>query len=132
MTEHKYTFDALFSDAGPFDEPSVIKAVFPFVTIQKSTNDIFFKETYPLTNTEKILVYALAKKLLKTRSLIETEMITAVEVYKKTGIKRGSVDPIFKDLKKDGFLVGKIEYEVPVTKISQIINLISHHTNNHE
>ena len=124
MTDKAHTLDDLFSDSGPFDESAVIKAIQPFVTIQKSTNEIFFKESN-LTNEEKILVYGLAKKLLKTKGLITEEMITALEVVKKTGIKRGSVDPTFKALKEKGFLVGKKEYEIPVHKISQIISSLS-------
>ena len=124
MTDKTHTLDDLFSDSGPFDESAVIKAIHPFVTIQKSTNEIFFRES-SLTNEEKILVYGLAKKLLKTKGLITDDMITALEVHKKTGIKRGSIDPTFKSLKTKGFLVGKIEYEIPVHKITQIINSLS-------
>lgn len=124
MTEKTHTLDDLFSDSGPFDESEVIKAIQPFVTIQKSTNEIFFKESN-LTSEEKILVYGLAKKLLKTKGLIQDEMITAIEVHKKTGIKRGTVDPTFKGLKEKGVLVGKKEYEIPVHKITQIISSLS-------
>src|ERR1035437_2535794 len=124
MIDKAHTMDDLFSDIGPFDESAVIKAIHPLVTIQKSTNEIFFKEA-AITNEEKILVYGLAKKLLKTKGLIEKEMITALEVHTKTGIKRGSVDPLFKTLKAKGFLVGKKEYEIPVHKITQIINSLS-------
>lgn len=124
MTDKTHSLNDLFSDSGPFDESAVVKAIHPFVTIQKSTNGIFFKES-SLTNEEKILVYGLAKKLLKTKELIPEEMITALEVHKKTGIKKGSIDPTFKDLKAKGFLVGKKEYEIPVHKVTQIINSLS-------
>lgn len=124
MTDKTHTLDDLFSDSGPFDESAVIKTIHPFITIQKSTNAIFFKES-SLTNEEKILVYGLAKKLLKVKGLIDEEMITALEVNKKTGIKKGSVDSTFKALKEKGFLVGKIDYEIPVHKIIQIINSLS-------
>ena len=125
MTDKKHTLEDLFSDSGPFDESVVIKAIHPFITIQKSTNEIFFKETV-LKNEEKILVYGLAKKLLNTKGLIPKEMITALEVHKKTGIKKGTIDPTFKSLKEKGFLVGKKEYEIPVHKINQIISSLSH------
>lgn len=131
MTDQKHTLESLFSDAGPFDESAVIKAIFPFVTIQKSTSEIFLKESN-LTNEEKVLVFALAKKLLKAKSLIKTDMITALEVHKKTGIKKGTIDPVFMGLKGKGFLVGKKEYEIPVIKIPQIIKLINPKTDNHE
>lgn len=124
MNKKSYTLDDLFSDSGPFNEAEVAEAIHPFITIQKSTNEIFFKESC-LTSEQRILIYGLAKKLLKFKSLLESEMITALEVHKKTGIRKGTIDPLFKKLKQNGFLIGKREYEVPVNKIKEIINLIN-------
>lgn len=123
MTDKKHTIDDLFSDSGPFDEAEVVKAIQPFITIQKATNDIFFKGSAQKTE-QRILTYGLAKKLLNMKGLIETDKITAVEVHKKTGIKKGTIDPTFKKLKDDGYLVGKSEYEIPVSKISDVISVI--------
>ncbi|MEK7554550.1 MAG: hypothetical protein AAB518_01005 [Patescibacteria group bacterium] len=123
MTDRKHTIDDLFSDSGPFDEAEVVKAIQPFVTIQKATNDIFFKSSTQKTE-QRILTYGLAKKLLNMKGLVETDKITAVEVHNKTGIKKGTIDPTFKKLKEDGYLVGKSEYEIPVSKISDVISVI--------
>ncbi len=124
MSQNKATVDDLFSDSGPFDESLVVKAVQPFITIQKKTNEIFFKDSSP-TAEQKILIYGLAKKLLKTKGHIESEMITAQEIHEKTGIKKGTIDPCFKRLKETGYLVGKREYEIPTPKISDVIELLS-------
>ena len=124
MQNNKATVDDLFSDSGPFDESAVVKAIHPFITVQKKTNEIFFKDSSP-TAEQKILIYGLAKKLLKTKGHIESEMITAQEIHKKTGIKKGTIDTCFKKLKESGYLVGKGEYEVPVPKISDAIALLS-------
>lgn len=113
----------LFSDSGPFDESAVVEAIQPFVTIQKSTNEIFFKNSSP-TAEQKILIYGLTKKLLKTKGRIESDLITAQEVHKNTGIKKGTIDPVFKKLKESGYLVGKGEYEVPVPKITSVIDML--------
>jgi hypothetical protein len=123
MTDKIHTVEDLFSDSGPFDESEVVKAIHPFVTVQKLTNDIYFKSSN-LTIEDKILVYGLTKKLLKIRGLIDKELITALEIHIKTGVKKGSVDPTFKNLKEKGFLVGKKEYEIPIHKISQIISIL--------
>ncbi|MCH7805903.1 MAG: hypothetical protein IH995_01990 [Proteobacteria bacterium] len=123
MNNGKHKLEDLFSDSGPFDEAEVVKAIQPFITIQKSTNEIFFKKS-SLTVEEKILVFALTKKLLQVKGYLESDLITAAEVHKKTGIKKGSVDPTFKRLKDQGFLVGKREYEIPVHKIPEVISLI--------
>jgi hypothetical protein len=123
MNSKKPTVDDLFSDSGPFDEGAVVESIKPFVTIQKSTNEIFFKDSSP-TAEQRILIYGLAKKLLKAKGHIEDEMITAQEIHKKTGIKKGTIDPTFKKLKENGYLVGKGEYEIPTPKISEAIELL--------
>lgn len=119
----KPTIDDLFSDSGPFDEGSVVEVLKPFVTIQKSTNEIFFKDNSP-TAEQRILIYGLAKKLLKAKALIETDMITAAEVHQKTGIKKGTIDPTFKKLKETGYFVGKGEYEIPTPKVSDVVEIL--------
>jgi hypothetical protein len=124
MNQKKHTLDDLFSDSGPFDEAEVVKAIHPFITIQKSSNNIFFKDS-SMTTEQRILIYGLAKKLLKTKGLIETEMVTAAEVHNKTGIKKGSIDPAFKKLKENGLLVGKGDYEIPIPQIARILGMIS-------
>jgi len=120
----KPTLDDLFSDNGAFDESEVVKAIQPFVTIQRSSNEIFLRDA-GLSVEKKILVYGLAKKLLHVKGVLEDESITASEVHKKTGIKKGSTDPTFKKLKDGGFLLGKGSSEIPNMKISQIINMLS-------
>ncbi len=131
MTGTQHTLDDLFSDTGPFDESTVVGAIMPFVTIQKDTNEIFLKESV-LTVDERILVYGLTKKLLKTKGVIESELITAMEFHRKTGVKKGSVDPMFKKLKDSGMLIGKKEYEIPNHKILEIVKLIARKAPNHD
>jgi DNA-binding MarR family transcriptional regulator len=124
MPTEKPTIESLFSDSGPFDEAEVVKALQPHVTIQKSTNEIFFKGGQ-LSTQQRVLAYGLAKKLLRSKSLIETESITAQELHKKTGIKKGTIDPAFKVLREKGLLVGKRDYEIPTSKIHDIIEILS-------
>jgi Fic family protein len=117
------TIDDLFSDSGPFNEAEVIEVLHPIITIQKSTNLVFFKDN-KISATKKILAYALAKKLLKAKSINKSETISAQEVYEKTGLKKGTIDPTFKRLREEGFFVGKKEYEIPSHKVVDAINLI--------
>jgi hypothetical protein len=119
----KSPIDDLFSDSGPFDEAAVVEVLMPFVTIQKSTNEIFFKDQSP-TAEQRILIYGLAKKLLKAKGLVDSELISAVEVHQKTGIKKGTIDPGFKKLKETGYFVGKGEYEIPTPKVPDVIELL--------
>ena len=120
MTKEKYSVEMLFSDSGAFDEQEVIKALMPYVMIQKSTQSIFFKATR-LSAKARILAYGLAKKLLKSNDLIKSEYITANELHEKTGMKKGTIDPAFKGLREKGLLVGKRQYEIPTFKIQEVI-----------
>lgn len=124
MEDKKHKIEDLFSNSGPFDESSIVKAIVPFVTIQNNTNNIFLKRS-DLSIDKKILVYGLAKKLLKEKKIIENEFITAAELHKKTGIKKGSIDPNFKKLKDLGMIIGKGEYEISNHKIPEVIELIT-------
>ncbi len=124
MDTKKHSVEDLFSDNGPFDEAEVVKAIQPLITIQKSTHDIFLKNSSANAESQ-ILAYGLAKKLLRMKKLIENEMITALELHKKTGIKKGTIDPTFKRLKDEGYIVGKGEYEIQISKISKIIELLN-------
>lgn len=117
------TIEDLFSDSGPFNEAEVVQALQPLITIQRSTNKIFFKGVR-LPADRKILAYGLAKKLLKERGLVDNGLITAQKVHESTGIKKGTVDPTFKSLKEGGFLVGKGKYEIPAHKIQAVIQLL--------
>lgn len=124
MNEKIYTIDDLYSDSGPFNEAEVIEALHPLVTIQKTTNSIFFKKD-SLSAVQKILAYALAIKLLKHKGVISSELITAQEVFERTGLKRGTVDPTFKYLREKGFFVGKKEYEIPYHKVGEVIKVLN-------
>jgi len=121
--QKKLSVDDLFSDSGPFDEQALVNALHPLITIQKPAS-IFFKGA-KLNAKQAILAYALAKKLLKSKELIKTDIITAVEIHKATGLKKGTVDPTFKALKEDGLLVGKSECEIPTHKIFTVIELLT-------
>ena len=124
MTDKKLTIDDLFSDSGAFDENDVLGALHQHITIQKSTNNIYFKSSL-LSAYKKILAYGLAKKLLKSKDLIDSEKITAREVHEKTGIKKGTVDPSFKLLREKGLLVGKKEYEIPSYQVPNVIIILN-------
>jgi hypothetical protein len=123
MINKNMTIEDLYSDSGPFDEAAVVEVLKPFVTIQKSTNGIFFKDHSP-TAEQRILIYGLAKKLLKAKGLVAGELITAAEVHQNTGIKKGTIDPAFKKLKETGYFVGKGEYEIPTPKVADVVEIL--------
>src|SRR3989339_1037833 len=121
MTKEKNHIEELFTDGSAIDEERVVEALKPLITIQRDTKEIYFKDSQKITMEDKILAFGLAKKLLKTKGLIEQETISASEIHKKTSFKKGSIDPAFKSL-KGKFLIGKgRDYEIPNYKVNEII-----------
>ena len=121
MSAEKKYIEELFTDALPVDEKEIVEALKPVVTIQRNSKEIFLKNEKKLTVEDKILAYGLAKKLLKMLGYGETEIISASEVYEKTGIKKGSIDFAFKSL-RGNFLFGKRKsYEIPNYKVNEIV-----------
>lgn len=118
----KNELEELFTDSSPFNESEIVSLIKPFVTIQKNNFDIFLYNIDKFSADDKILLYILAKKILKFKKYIPEETISALEFHKKTGIKKGTVDPAFKNLNESGLLVGsKDTYEIPNIKIPEII-----------
>lgn len=116
----KHHIEDLFSDALPINEKEAVDAIKPIITIQRDSKDIHVRSDRKIAIDDKILAYGLAKKLLKLRGFIDNERISANEFYKKTGLKKGSIDPSFKNL-RGKFLVGKRkEYEIPNYKVDEI------------
>jgi hypothetical protein len=121
MTEEKKHIEQLFTDTSSIDEKKAVEALKPVITIQRDSKEIYFKDDQKLTMEDRVLVYGLAKKLLKMRDFIDNEIISAGEFYRKTGFKKGSIDPAFKSL-KGKFLFGKGKnYEIPNYKVNEII-----------
>jgi len=105
MSAEKKYIEELFTDALPVDEKEIVEALKPVVTIQRNSKEIFLKN----------------EKILKMLGYSETEIISASEVYEKTGIKKGSIDFAFKSL-RGNFLFGKRKsYEIPNYKVSEIV-----------
>lgn len=129
MRKEEKHIEKLFTDTGPIHEKEVVEALGPFVLIQRQTKDIFLKNLERLTVEEKIITYALAKKLLKIRGYTNNDIISASEIHKKIGIKKGSVDYAFKRLRESGLLVGRGKnYEVPNHKVDKIVRQLKSKT----
>lgn len=123
MIDKASSIEDLFSSGGGFDEAELVRVIQPFVTIQESTKEIFIKNS-SLTTEKQILVYGIAKKLLKSKDHVDSEMITAMEIVKNLKLKKGSVDPTFMKLKKSGLLIGKGNYEIPISRLTDVLNLL--------
>lgn len=119
--EEKNPIKELFTNTAPFDEEAVVKVLKPLVSIREGTYEIYFiKEDMKVD--DKILAFALVKKLLHSKSYREEGYVSAIEIHKNTGLPKGSIDFSFKSLRENGYLVGKGKaYEIPNYRIPQVI-----------
>jgi len=120
--EKKYT-ESLFSDTGPVDKKKVFEAIKDLVIIHKQDLRVYFqKQAKDFKIEDKILIYALAKKLMMLENFSESEEISAKEIVRISGMPGGSVYPTFKKLKESDFLVGSVSsYIIPNHKVDEVI-----------
>jgi len=121
MNKRKGYIEELFTDSSPIDEKSTVQALKYFITIQRDSKDIYFKNEKDLTVEDTILIYGLTKKLLNIRGLVGAEEISASEIYQKTGIKKGSIDSAFNRLRGKYIVGRKKNYVIPNFKVNEII-----------
>jgi len=114
--------EELFSDSGPVDLDQLVMVLKPFVRIHSDSKEIYLTDQGNKCNIKnKMLIYFLAKKLLKLEEFISTESVSAKEIADKLNLKKGSVDATFKTLRESGFIMGSgKEYNIPNYKISDI------------
>lgn len=122
MSEKKF-IEQLFTDSGLINEGEATKVLKNFVTINRTNYEIYFKgEAKNLTVEERIIVYGLAKKLIKLGGYVDSEEFSAEEIKSGSDIKSGSVDSAFKKLRDTGFLVGSgSKYIIPTYKAEDSI-----------
>ncbi len=126
MNNRQSPIEDLFSDTGPVDIKAVVEALKPLMQVQRGKNEIHLTE---LGNeaivSNKILIYALGKKILKMESIIETEEFSAKEVFDNLGLKKGTIDFNFNLLRERGFILGSgSSYVIPNAKVSAIVNIL--------
>ncbi len=123
MDKNQSIIEDLYTDTGEFDRERVVSALKAILTIQRGEHTVFFKKDAELKAEDKILAYALVKKLLKNEGVVETSSVSGKEIKKQTDVKGGTVDSAIKKLKDtDGLLVGSgSSYEIPAHKVETIV-----------
>jgi hypothetical protein len=123
MNTNTSVLEGLYTDSGGFDRERVATALKAVLTIQRGEHTVFFNKEVNLKAEDKILAYALVKKLLKTESVVDVSSVSGKELKKQTDVKAGTVDATIKKLKEvDGLLVGSgSSYEIPAHKVETVI-----------
>lgn len=111
-------------DGRKLDEELLASCLSPYIHLDRSACDIRPKETWEgLQSKQKILTYMLARKAMKALSYpIEEEGVGPLQITRSTGLKPGTVNPVVRKLRQDGFLEQDVRglYRVPNHAIARV------------
>lgn len=99
-------FEKIFTDQKAVDPEELCAILEPFVRINRETLEIFFTdEGHSLTVPKRIVLFLLAKKVLRITGKVEREEMAPKEIFDATKIKKGSIDPAIKQLRDRGWII---------------------------
>lgn len=120
------SIEDLYTNTGTFDQQKVLQALHSRVVFTKDNEILFTIDPTKLKARDAILLYALAKKVLKMNSKIESETITNAEILDKTKINKNTINVTIMRLKEKKLLLGEgAGYEIPMFKVDEAIDLLS-------
>jgi len=129
MTDKKLSIDDLYTDAGTFDEQEVLRTLQDRVVFTKDNDILFTTDPDKLQARDVILLYALAKQMLRSADKVDSQIITNAEVQHKTKLKKTTVGVTIMRLKEKKLLLGADGgYEIPPFKIPEVIKLLNSDT----
>lgn len=120
------SIDDLYTDTGTFDQQKVLEALQSKVAFTRDNEILFTADPTKMKARDVIILYALAKKVLKVNSKIENEIITNAEILDKTKINKNTVNVTIMRLKEKKLLIASGSgYELPMFKVNEVISLLS-------
>ncbi|GEM_PF-1377190 len=120
------SIDDLYTDTGTFDQQKVLEALQSKVAFTRDNEILFTVDPTKMKARDVIILYALAKKVLKVNSKIENEIITNAEILDKTKINKNTVNVTIMRLKEKKLLIASGSgYELPMFKVNEVISLLS-------
>lgn len=128
MTE-KITIDDLYSDTGSFDEEAVLKILKGKVIFTREHEIQFTTDPSKLKARDAVLLYALAKKILKANQKIDDEIITRAEIVAKTRVNDNTIGVTLMRLGpnkgKQILMPSGSGYEMPTFKVAEALKLLT-------
>ena len=125
----KITIDDLYSDAGSFDEEAVLKTLKGKVIFTKENEIMFAVDPTKLKSRDAILLYTLAKKILRSNQKIDDEIITRAEIVDKTRLNDNTVGVTLMRLGpnkgKQILMPAGSGYEMPTFKVAEVLKLLT-------
>ena len=123
---NEITIDDLYADAGTFNQETVLRMLKDKIVFTQENEIVFVIDPTNLKARDRILIYALAKKVLKANQKIENEVITNTEIKDKTKLNKNTVGGTLKRLKDQNILVkSQSGYEIPVFKVEEVLRLLN-------
>lgn len=120
------SIDDLYTDTGTFDQQKVLEVLHSKVAFTRDNEILFTVDPTKIKARDVIILYALAKKVLKANSKIENEIITNAEILDKTKINKNTVNVTIMRLKEKKLLLAAGSgYELPMFKVSEALSLLS-------
>lgn len=120
------SIDDLYTDTGTFDQQTVLEALHSKVAFTRDNEILFTVDPTKIKARDVIVLYALAKKVLKANSKIENEVITNAEILDKTKLNKNTVNVTIMRLKEKKLLLASGSgYELPMFKVKEVLSLLS-------
>ncbi len=125
----KITIDDLYSDAGSFDEEAVLKILKGSVIFTRKHEVQFTIDPSKLKTRDAVLLYVLAKKVLKANQKIDDEIITRAEIVAKTKLNNNTIGVTLMRLGsnkgKQLLMPSASGYEMPTFKVAEALKLLT-------
>ena len=116
------SIDDLYTDSGAFDEQGVLKALRSKIAFTKDNDIIFTDDPTKMKAGEVVLLFALAKKILKFHSKIQDEVTTNAELISKAKMKKSTSSVTIMRLKEKKLLLPSgAGYEIPMFKVAEVL-----------
>jgi hypothetical protein len=119
------SIDDLYTDSGTFDEQKVLATLRSRLAFTKNNEILFLSDPSRMKANEAIILFVLAKKLLKFHQKIESEIITSAELTNKTKINKNTIGVTVMRLNDKKILVpADGGYEMPTFKVEEALSLL--------
>lgn len=121
------TLEDLLVDEEELNEELLAETVGRYVGIGKDSGDLIPNEKYTeLNSKEKVVVALLAQKARYELDMAEEEWLTPSEISEVSGVKKGTVYPVVRDLSDEGVIRDEDgEYVIPSVKIEKAKEYLS-------
>lgn len=125
MTD-KITIDDLYSDTGTFNQEDVLHTLKNKIVFSRENEIIFNTDPANMSPRDAILLYALAKKVLKVNKKTEDETVTNAEIIDKTKINKNTIGGNIKRLRdKNVLMKSGTGHEIPAFKVREVLDMLT-------